>query len=281
MNCLLWNCWGANKPQFRRSIRYILKKYITDVLAIFETHAGGDQASRICQGLGFENSFRVDAVGHSGGLWLLWRTGIGEVSVVDSTDQFIHAKDVNGKDNVNLVVVYAAPTASRRSGLWDRLGDVIRSMDGPVVIGGDFNTIVRLDERSGGNGRLSSDSLAFGEWINDHSLIDLGFKGNKFTWKRGREERFFVAKRLDRVLCCAHARLKWQEASVLHLPFLASDHAPLYVQLTPEVSGNRGRRPFRFEAAWLSHPGFKELLLTSWNKDISTPEALKGLQQTL
>jgi len=109
----------------------------------------------------------------------------------------------------------------------------------------------------------------------------MGFMGNKFTWKRGREERFFVAKRLDRVLCCAHARLKWQEASVMHLPFLASDHAPLYVQLFPAVSSNRGRRPFRFEAAWLSHPGFKELLQTSWKGDISTPEALKSLQRTL
>lgn len=62
MNCLLWNCRGANKPNFCRSIRYMLKKWKTDVLALFKTHAGEDRARRICQGLGFEESFRVDAV---------------------------------------------------------------------------------------------------------------------------------------------------------------------------------------------------------------------------
>lgn len=203
------------------------------------------------------------------------------MEVVESTNQFIHAWVVNDMESLNLIVVYAAPTASRRSGLWAQLGDVIRGVTGPVFVGGDFNTIVRLDERTGGNGRLSSDSLAFGEWINDLSLIDLGFCGNKFTWRRGREESSFVAKRLDRVLCCAHTRLQWQEAVVTHLPFLASDHAPMYVQLSPESKGDPGRRPFRFEAAWLNHAGFKELLLNSWNVNINTPAALEGLRETL
>lgn len=91
-------------------------------------------------------------------------------------------------------------------------------------------------------------------------LIDMGFKGNQYTWKRGKEERFFIAKRLDRILCCAHTRLKWQEATVTHLPFLSSDHAALYLQLTPMVKGDPRIRPFQFEAALLSHEMFKDLL---------------------
>lgn len=278
MNCLLWNSRGANKPNFRRSIRYMLKKFHTDVLALFETHAGGDRAKRICEGLGFTNSFRVDVVGQSGGLWVLWKGDVGDVTVVKSSDQFIQTKIVNGEQILNLIVVYAAPTVGRRSGLWGELRDVIVGIEGPLIIGGDFNTIVRLDERIGGNGRLSADSLAFGEWINKLALIDMGFRGNKFTWKRGRLEQNFVAKRLDRVLCCGHSRLKWQEALVSHLPFMSSDHAPMYVQLCPEVRGTPSRRPFRFEAAWLTHPGFKDLFVTSWNREMTTSEALKGLQ---
>ncbi|KAG7591715.1 Zinc finger CCHC-type [Arabidopsis thaliana x Arabidopsis arenosa] len=253
-------------------------KFKTDILALFETHSGGDRAQRICQGLGFANSFRVDAVGQSGGLWLLWKSEIGEVTIVESSNQFIHAKIVDGENIVHLVAVYAAPSASRRSGLWEKLKEVIQGINDPLMIGGDFNTIVRTDERTGGNGQLSPDSLEFGDWISESALIDMGFTGNKYTWKRGRVENTFVAKRLDRVFCCPHTRLKWQEALVTHLPFLSSDHAPLYVQLCPDVRRNPGKRPFRFEAAWLSHGGFKGLLDNSWKRDLSTPQALYGLQ---
>lgn len=203
------------------------------------------------------------------------------MSIIESADQFIAAKVQNGTEVMNVIVVYAAPSASRRSGLWEKLNEVIGGLEGPIIIGGDFNTIVRLDEHSGGNGRLSPDSLAFGEWINSLSLIDMGFVGNKYTWRRGKTEANFVAKRLDRIMCCGQARLTWQEAKVTHLPFLASDHAPLYLQLSPAVGENRGRRSFRFVAAWLSHPSFKELLVASWNKKISTPEALTVLRDRL
>lgn len=91
----------------------------------------------------------------------------------------------------------------------------------------------------------------------------------------------YVAKRLDRVLCSPHSRLKWQEVTVTHLPFMASDHTPLYVQLCPPINGNPHRRPFRFEAAWLKHNGFKELLLNSWNREMTTTATLKGLQVEL
>ncbi|XP_019087448.1 PREDICTED: uncharacterized protein LOC109127309 [Camelina sativa] len=231
----------------------------TDILALFETHASGNRAGQICQGLGFENSFRVDVVGYSRGIWLLWRSGIGDMEIVESTDQFVVAKLRTGMEIVNMIVVYAAPTVIRRSGIWDKLAAVVQGLVGPLFNGGDFNTIVRLDERSG----------------------DMGFRGNKFTWRRGRVEDTFVTKRLDRVLCCPHARLKWQEARVTHLPFLASDHAPLYVQMCPVVGRDPDRRPFRFVAAWLTHPSFKELLVASWNVSLTTPEALNELSVKL
>lgn len=117
INCILWNCMGANKPNFRRSVRY----FTTDVLAVFETHVGGNRAARICHGLDFENFFWVDAAGQSGGMWLMWRSGIWDVVIVASSDQYIYAKVTNGTKSLNLVVVYAAPSVSHRSGLWSNL----------------------------------------------------------------------------------------------------------------------------------------------------------------
>ncbi|KFK31800.1 hypothetical protein AALP_AA6G160500 [Arabis alpina] len=217
----------------------------------------------------------------SGGLWLLWRSSVGNVVILEAFDQFIHAKVGEGLESIHLVVVYAAPTVCRQSGLWEKLRDVIHGIDESVIVGGDFNTILRLDERTGGNDKLSLDSMAFGDWINGLSLIDMGFKGNKFTWRRGRMESTYIAKRLDRVLCNASARLRWQEASVTHLPFLSSDHTPLFIQLCPILVGNPRRRPFRFEAAWLKHESFQDMLKSSWNGGTSTPKALEELREKL
>ncbi|KAL8151704.1 hypothetical protein V2J09_021512, partial [Rumex salicifolius] len=239
------------------------------------THAVGSRAEGICRKLGFDGSFRVDAHGHSGvcgffggRLWVRWR------SVIRRHSMFMRSLTRGGGDKFHLIVVYAAPSASRRSGLWGELKTLVHSFSEPVFLGGDFNSIVRLDERTGGNGLLSSDSLEFGRWINDLALIDMGFKGGQFTWKRGRTTDNFIAKRLDRVLCDASARLKWHEAVVTHLPFLSSDHLPLYLQLCPAQRGDPLRRPFRFEAAWLHHQAFKELLSVSWKPDVSTPTTL-------
>ena len=48
--------------------------------------------------MGFHDSFIVDAQGYSGGLWVLWRDGLGSVSVVDASNQCIHILiDNNGE----------------------------------------------------------------------------------------------------------------------------------------------------------------------------------------
>ncbi|XP_023643350.1 uncharacterized protein LOC111831938 [Capsella rubella] len=184
------------------------------------------------------------------------QTCIGEMTIVESTNQFIHTKVVNEGEVINWIVVYAAPTASKRSGLWNRISDAIRGVDGPVVVEDEFSTILRLHERSGGNGRVSSDSLPFGEWIHELSLIEMGFKSNNNMWRRSREAR-----------------------RQLHISLFL--HAPLLVQLLPEMSSNPRRQPSWFEAMFLMHPGFKELLLTSWNGSVSAQVALKKLQMTL
>lgn len=57
----------------------------------------------------------MDAVGQSGGLWLLWKSGIGDVTIVDSSNQFIHARVVDGLDVLHIIAVYAAPSATRRA----------------------------------------------------------------------------------------------------------------------------------------------------------------------
>lgn len=53
------------------------------------------------------------------------------------------------------------------------------------------------------------------------------------------------------------------------------------MQLCPELRRDPRNRPFRFEAAWLCHPGFREMLVSSWSGELSTQQALEGLKLKL
>lgn len=85
--------------------------------------------------------------------------------------------------------------------------------------------------------------------------MDLGFNGDIFSWARGN-----TRKRLDRAVSNIDWRLKFNSTEIFHLPKLKSDYAPLLVDFNQRIVENRRRRPFRFEAIWLTHPSFNKLV---------------------
>ena len=57
-------------------------------------------------------------------------------------------------------------------------------MNDPWVIGGDFNSVLTMED-TGGSSVMSCDSARFGECMLNNRLKDLGFIGQPFTWQRG------------------------------------------------------------------------------------------------
>jgi hypothetical protein len=67
--------------------------------------------------------------------------------------------------------------------------------DLPWVMMGEFNEILYLHEKEGGNPRSQQYMSAFREALLDCKLEDLGFIGDNFTWHRGR-----IREHLDRAV---------------------------------------------------------------------------------
>ena len=49
-----------------------------------------------------------------------------------------------------------------------------------------------------------------------------------------------------------------------HLPRVMSDHCPILIQLYSNHNHVVNRKPFRFEAMWLKHKDFGELVCGNW-----------------
>ncbi|KAL8151698.1 hypothetical protein V2J09_021506 [Rumex salicifolius] len=92
--------------------------------------------------------------------------------VINIHGHYIHSLVQIGEDRLHL-------------NFWDVVALEIKDITEHMFIGGNFNCILSMDERQGGSGRVSVDSDRFLDWVNELELIDMGFMGPRFTWRRG------------------------------------------------------------------------------------------------
>ncbi|GMI67469.1 hypothetical protein HRI_000416200 [Hibiscus trionum] len=276
INILIWNIQGAASSSFRDQLRRIRASSKPSIVALLETRISGQRADSIVSRLGFQFSFRVEAQGFSGGIWLLWNSDV-KVQALAISNQFIHVK-LQGSmflSPVFFTVVYASPHIQYRRFLWDRLESINPGNDHPWLLGGDFNAILHLDDRRGGQAHRHCVSKDFQRFVFTNALQEIDFKGPRFTWARGD-----LYERLDRCL----ANLAWLDSFpnslVMHLDRIGSDHRPLLL-CTEQIVPVLDDRPFRFLSAWQDFDDFIPLLQNSWSANLSLNENIKNLKGNL
>jgi endonuclease/exonuclease/phosphatase family metal-dependent hydrolase len=123
---------------------------------------------------------------------------------------------------------------------------------------GDFNEILLPGDQQGGFFHQNRADL-FANFMGSCNLLDLTTIGGRFTWHRNHNGIRILSKKLDRGLANMNWRLSFPEAIVDVLCRLHSDHNPLLLRFGG-LPLNRGSRPFRFEAAWIDHPEYMNLV---------------------
>ncbi|KAL1336367.1 uncharacterized protein [Arachis hypogaea] len=245
---------------------------------LLETHVSGARGNQIRGKIGFDKSFLVDAVGHAGGIWCLWDSSVWSVDVLEHHKQFVHLKVSSNNSNPWLITaVYGSPQWATRRMLCQSLKLYVANVNLPWCLVGDFNAMLHNHKKSGG--ALSNNHCAckeFQECVAACGLIDLGFAGWPYTWKRGN-----LVERLDRDLSNLEWQLAFPEAIVKHMPMLKSDHSPICLQLSPVSEQNRGRRPFCFLAALIMHPDFGNAVGASWNNQGSWAEGIVNFKNRI
>lgn len=85
-----------------------------------------------------------------------------------------------------------------------------------------------------------------------------------------------IFKKLDWCFIDSSWRTAFPEAKAEVLYRSSSDHHPILVRCGPLPS--RGPRPFRFEAAWLTHEGYEGLVRDGWGGDGDVPSKLEAVK---
>lgn len=177
--------------------------YNLGMVAIFEPRISGDRRDIVLKKSIFDSYFYVDAIGFSGGIWILWFKDIWKVDVLACSDFFIHCNitECKTKKNFLFTVVYGSPNASRRGILWNELVGLSSSISGSWVISGDFNACISVEDKIGSHRHDWNAMSQFSDCLNSCNLTNLGCKGPRFTW-----EKYRLKERIDR----ACANIQWQ-----------------------------------------------------------------------
>jgi len=97
----------------------------------------------------------VPSKGHSGGLLMGIDEDFAELVMVESSDQF-QAMTLVQKDNFTwrLINMYGPVKDNLKQVFLDKLEGLINDTDIPTLIGGDFNLVRKIEEKSTGNVNL-------------------------------------------------------------------------------------------------------------------------------
>lgn len=99
-----------------------------------------------------------------------------------------------------------------KENLWKGLRYVAANTKKPQLIVKDFNACLDGIEKNEGINNVTTSYKKFQKCIKDYRLIDLGFSKPKHTWVREG-----VKERLDKALCKAAWRVRFEDEFVNHL----------------------------------------------------------------
>ncbi|KAG6730863.1 hypothetical protein I3842_01G100500 [Carya illinoinensis] len=190
-----------------------------------------------------------------------------------------------GNSRVLTTFIYASCFQEHRWVLWSYLQDLDGGDNIPWFLGGDFNIIRPEGEKIGGVCHSSRGRDEFNRCIQDCSLVDLPYSGNRFSWCNGRLGGGRIWARLDRVLVNTGFLSSFPNSCLMYLPRTSSDHCPMITSLWVDM--RVGPIPFRFQRMWCLHEDFLGVVSEYWRQEfqgcpmVKFSKKIKKLKQVL
>ena len=258
-----WICWNVRGLGNRRTVRELEVVTLAQAAAMFlaETWSAEARLRKLCNDLKFDHCWIGPSAGKPGCLAMFWMSSV-RIEVVSSSPN--HIDSIVGEASNEqwcFTGVYGFADSSKKHEMWALLCDLHRRSPLPWLCVGDFNEILWSHEKIGLSPRREALMLAFRNVVDECGLMDLGFVGDKFTWK-GKRAGGLVLERLDRALASNSWFALNPGTKVRHLNSFSSDHKVIVIKL--EGISPQPFRPFKFEQMWLKDKAYSSTVSSTW-----------------
>lgn len=170
-----------------------------------------------------------------------------------------------GKPPFWCTFIYAFNSALERCALWEDLIALHVHIRGPWVMMGDFNCIMKPEERIGVAVR-PQEIVDIQDCMLRCGMTDLNSTRCLFTWNNKQKEDTRVFCKLDRVMVNEAWEEAFPSANAHFMPEIYFDHCPMVVQVYPQLQ--TGRYPFKYYTIWSSASNFQEIVRACWDTRI-------------
>lgn len=231
MSTLFWNCRGLGNPRTIQILLDLVQIKKPMFVFLMETMVDLKRIDGIRAKLKYEGLFTVAGTGHGGGLALMWKQ-VDSISIVSSSQNFIDTEvKLNNVDPWRLTCFYGFPERTRRRDSWELIKSLASRSPLPWIILGDFNDLLRDEEKKGRHKHPSWMLNGFRDATLEAGISDLPMEGYPYTWERSRGTVRWVQERLDRVFVNEGWKLLFPTNKVQNLIAPSSDHSAIFLQV--------------------------------------------------
>ncbi|CAK8576024.1 unnamed protein product [Lathyrus sativus] len=260
-----WNIRGLNKAGKVREISSRLQKLAPAISVLIETRVKEKNAICIRRKLRLEGNY-IDNYSHhdNGRIWIHWDEKKRNMALVESTDQLIHCKinDVNGNFLFWLTAIYAHNQLQCRKELCQDIERINAQQNGPWILVGDYNNVMKTEDRIGGNDVTEQEYIDLTEMMSNTCLYEKDSGGDYFTWSNKQGDNA-IYSRIDHVLCNVEWMQQNGNTTLTNMNPSISGHA--MIVLHDSIKAQRPKKQFRFINCCAEMDNFQEIVKNNWD----------------
>ncbi|XP_058751689.1 uncharacterized protein LOC131624791 [Vicia villosa] len=241
-----WNVRGLNKKSRCKEVAAHLKKLHASCCILIETRVKEHNANKIRHWLGTNWSFADNYSCHPNGrLWLGWDKDYWEVNITHKSEQHMHCEMKTEQSHMYVTLVYAHNQLEKCKKLWKDISLIAPQIQDPWMIIGDYNNVLKLHDRIGGNDVHRAEYIDLEEMMSNIGLYEHATRGSYYTWSN-KHSQGTIYSRIDRAICNGEWYLKFPRCEIDVLQPYISDHSPLKVNLDHSSITQKCRPCFKF-----------------------------------